>query len=115
MVGTHDAALEFLKRAALYNQTFEGRDMALKHAQKLMTLYTKQLKALNKHRGKGQQKVTVEHLNVQAGGHSIVGNVETDQRGYCQRDGKPAIERSPEVPPSEDTPRTSSSGKNGSR
>jgi hypothetical protein len=40
MVGTHFAALECLRRAALPNQTFEGRDMALKHAQKLMTLYT---------------------------------------------------------------------------
>ncbi len=76
MVGTHQAALECLKRAALPNQTLEGRDVALKHAQKLMTLYTQQLAALNKHRGKGQQKVTVEHVNVQAGGQAIVGHVE---------------------------------------
>ena len=75
MVGTHDAALECLRRAALSNQTFEGRDMALKHAHKLMTLYTQQLATLNKHRGKGQQKVTVEHVNVQAGGQAIVGHV----------------------------------------
>jgi len=75
MVGTHEAALECLRRAALPNQTFEGRDMALKHAHKLMTLYTQQLATLNKHRGKGQQKVTVEHVNVEAGGQAIVGNV----------------------------------------
>ena len=75
MVGTHDAALECLKRAALSNQTLAGRDMALKHAHKLMTLYTQQLATLNKHRGKGQQKVTVEHVNVQAGGQAIVGHV----------------------------------------
>ena len=76
MVGTHNAALECLKRAALPNQTFEGRDMALKHAEKLMTLYTHQLSTLNKHRGKGQQKVTVEHVNVEASGQAIVGSVE---------------------------------------
>ena len=76
MVGTHDAALQCLKRAALSNQTFEGRDMALKHAQKLMTLYAQQLAALDKHRGKGQQKVTVEHVHVEAGGQAIVGNIE---------------------------------------
>ncbi|SMX23638.1 hypothetical protein [Boseongicola aestuarii] len=75
MVGTNDAALECLKRAALPNQTFEGRDMALKHAHKLMTLYAQQLSTLNKHRGKGQQKVTVEHVNVEAGGQAIVGHV----------------------------------------
>jgi hypothetical protein len=76
MVGTHDAALECLRRAALPRLTFAGRDMALKHAHKLMSLYTQQLAALNKHRGKGQQKVTVEHVNVAAGGQAIVGNVE---------------------------------------
>ena len=88
MVGTHDAALECLKRAALSNQTFEGRDMALKHAHKLMTLYTKQLETLNKHRGKGQQRVTVEHVNVQAGGQAIVGNVESGQR----RNAEPSVD-----------------------
>ena len=50
--------------------------MALNHAQKLMALHTKQLAALDKHRGKGQQKVTVEHVNVAAGGQAIVGNVD---------------------------------------
>lgn len=77
MVGTHTAALDCLRRAALANQTFEGRDLALKHATKLMTLYTQQLATLNKHRGKGQQKVTVEYVNVEPGGQAIVGNVET--------------------------------------
>jgi hypothetical protein len=77
MVGTHTAALECLRRVALQGQTFEGRDVNLKHAHKLMTLYTQQLAALNKHRGKGQQKVTVEYVNVEPGGQAIVGNVET--------------------------------------
>ena len=76
MVGTHHAAMECLRRANLANQSFEGRDMALKHATKLMSLYEKQLSALNKSRGKGQQKVTVEHVHVEAGGQAIVGNVE---------------------------------------
>ena len=77
MVGTHDAALECLRRAALPGQSFEGRDVNLKHAHKLMSLYTQQLTTLNKHRGKGQQKVTVEHVNVEPGGQAIVGNVES--------------------------------------
>ena len=77
MVGTHEASLECLRMAAHRNQTFAVRDMALKHAHKLMSLYTQQLAALNKHRGKGQQKVTVEHVNVAPGGQAIVGHVET--------------------------------------
>ena len=98
MVGTHIAALECLRRAALTDQTFAGRDMALKHAHKLMTLYTQQLAALNKHRGKGQQKVTVEHVNVAAGGQAIVGNVETGQSGKVKHHAPPEIEHAPEVP-----------------
>ena len=98
MVGTHFAALECLRRAALTDQTFKSRDMALKHAHKLMTLYTQQVAALNKHRGKGQQKVTVEHVNVAAGGQAIVGNVETGQSGKATRHAPPEIEHAPEVP-----------------
>lgn len=80
MVGTHFAAMECLRRAAISNQSFESRDLNLKHAQKLMALYGKQLETLNKHRGKGQQKVTVEHVHVAPGGQAIVGNVETQTR-----------------------------------
>ena len=39
------------------------------------------LEALNRHRGKGQQKVTVEHVTVNAGGQAIVGAVATPGRG----------------------------------
>ena len=34
------------------------------------------LEGLNRHRGKGQQKVTVEHVHVHAGGQAVVGMVE---------------------------------------
>ncbi len=98
MVGTHDAALECLRRAALPNQTFEGRDMALKHAQKLMTLYTQQLATLNKHRGKGQQKVTVEHVNVEAGGQAIVGNVDARRSDEAEQPSPKMIENNPSIP-----------------
>jgi hypothetical protein len=76
MVGTHQAAMECLRRAMIPNQTFEGRNAALKQAAQLMALYDKQLRTLQKSKGKGQQKVTVEHVHVEAGGQAIVGNVE---------------------------------------
>ena len=98
MVGTHFAALDCLRRAAIPNQTFEGRNLSLSHAQKLMSLYTKQLAALDKHRGKGQQKVTVEHVNVAAGGQAIVGNVEMGQSSKVKHHTPPEIEHAPEVP-----------------
>lgn len=34
------------------------------------------LEALNRHRGKGQQKVAVEHVHVHAGGQAVVGMME---------------------------------------
>jgi hypothetical protein len=76
MVATNNTAMECLRRAALGNQTLEGREMNLKHAAKLMALFSRQVEGLDKHRGKGQQKVTVEHVHVQAGGQAIVGHVE---------------------------------------
>lgn len=75
MLSVHEAAMECFGRAMLPNQTFEGRDMNLKHAEKLSAIYTRQVEALDKHRGKGQQKITVEHVTVQAGGQAIVGDV----------------------------------------
>jgi hypothetical protein len=98
MVGTHEAITACLHRAAIQHQTFLGRDMALKHAAKLMALYLKQVAALDKHRGKGQQKVTVEHVNVAAGGQAIVGNVEPGSRALSSTGNAAPIAHSAEVP-----------------
>ena len=76
MVGTHSAAMECLRRAMIQSQTFEGRDQNLKHATKLLSIYAAQMDALNKNRGKGQQKVTVEHVHVEAGAQATIGNVQ---------------------------------------
>jgi hypothetical protein len=96
MVGAHFAALECLRRAAIPDQSFASRDIALRHAHKLMSLYTQQLAALNKHRGKGQQKVTVEYVNVESGGQAIVGAVETGRAGSLRPVAD--IENGPEMP-----------------
>jgi hypothetical protein len=98
MVGTHEAATECLRRAALQNQTFQGRDLALKHAAKLMALYLKQVAALDKHRGKGQQKVTVEYVHVAAGGQAIVGNVEAGSHVPSSHSKTTPIAHQAEVP-----------------
>jgi hypothetical protein len=98
MVGTHHAALECLRRAAVPEQTFASRDMNLKHATKLMALYAQQVAALDKHRGKGQQKVTVEHVHVAAGGQAIVGNIEAGSRALPSTGNAAAIAHSAEVP-----------------
>src|SRR5262245_60160025 len=61
----------------LAEQTFEGRHESLSQANKLSRSCAVLIEALNRHRGKGQQKVTVEHVTVNAGGQAIVGAVAT--------------------------------------
>jgi hypothetical protein len=75
MIATNEAAMECLRRAALLEQPFAGRESALGFANKLMRTYATLVETLNRHRGKGQQTVRVEHVTVQAGGQVIVGNV----------------------------------------
>ncbi len=80
MVATHSAAMECLRRSMLQKQTSEGRESSLRHAAKLMSIFTKQLETLNRNRGKGQQKITIEHVNVESGGQAMVGHFEADAK-----------------------------------
>ena len=77
LVGLHNAAMECLRRAMLSEQPHPARMENLSHAGKLSRSYAALVEALNRHRGKGQQKVTVEHVHVHEGGQAIVGAVTT--------------------------------------
>jgi len=81
LIAAHNAAMECYRRAMLSEQMFEGRRENLNQANKLSRTYATLLEALNRHRGKGQQKVTVEHVHVHAGGQAVVGMVETPGGG----------------------------------
>jgi hypothetical protein len=82
LIATHNAAMECYRRAMMGEQTFEGRRENLCQATKLSRTYAVLLEALNRHRGKGgQQKVTVEHVHVHAGGQAVVGMLETPGGG----------------------------------
>ena len=56
MIATHNASMECYRRAMIGEQTFEGRRENLSQAGKLSRTYAQLLEALNRHRGKGQQK-----------------------------------------------------------
>jgi hypothetical protein len=81
LIAAHNASMECYRRAMLGEQTFEERRENLAQANKLSRTYATLLDALNRHRGKGQQKVTVEHVHVHAGGQAVVGVVETPGEG----------------------------------
>ncbi len=66
-------------------RTFEGHWENLTQANKLSRSYAVLLDALNRHRGKDQQKVTVEHVHVHSGGQAVVGMVEAPGGGARER------------------------------
>jgi len=86
MIAAHNAAMECYRRAMLSDQSLEGRRENLNQANKLSRTYGLLLESLNRHRGKGQQKVTVEHVHVHQGGQAIVGHV--DRSPESERDWK---------------------------
>jgi hypothetical protein len=62
LIASHNAAMECYRRAMISEQTFEGRRENLTQANKLSRSYAALVEALDRHRGKGQQFVKVEHV-----------------------------------------------------
>jgi hypothetical protein len=75
LIAAHNASMECYRRAMISEQSFEGRRENLSQANKLSRTFATLLDALNRNRGKGQQKVTVEHVHVHSGGQAVVGMV----------------------------------------
>jgi uncharacterized membrane-anchored protein YjiN (DUF445 family) len=81
MVGVHHAALSALERAAFQVKSREDLDAATRVSARLMRLFTEQLEAMAKLKGKsGQQKMTVKHVHVHQGGQVVVGQISTAPR-----------------------------------
>jgi hypothetical protein len=89
MIACHNAAMYTAKMAILTGQTFEGKRANMNYAAKLMALFTAQMEALRKHRTGGQQKVVVEHVNVNQGGQAVVGQVNVGGGGNRQTEERP--------------------------
>ena len=74
MIATHHAALDDFAIAA-QSETMDIRAAALSSATKLTRTYAAQMEALNRYRGKGQQKMTVEHVHINSNIQAIIGNI----------------------------------------
>lgn len=72
LVVLQDQYMTFLRRSADLDQTTEGIDLNINRSTKLMRLYNETLDTLNRYRRKGEQKVTVQHVNVNDGGKAVV-------------------------------------------
>ena len=77
MAATHMLAMAMAGRVANPSNTatFEQVDSHASRLTKLTRTFTMQLDALKRYRTGGEQKVTVQHVNVNEGGQAIVGNV----------------------------------------
>jgi hypothetical protein len=102
LIASHNAAMECYRRAMIGDQTFEARRENLNQANKLSRTYPALTEALDRHRGKGQQRITVEHVNVHAGGQAIVGSVttgsESSQKSKEQTNATREITHEPGTP-----------------
>jgi hypothetical protein len=74
MVATHFAAMSVLRQLK-GSETIPQQDSNGNLATKLLQTFTMKVEALQRYRGKGQQKVTVEHVHVHSRGRAIVGTV----------------------------------------
>lgn len=84
IVSANATGLELARRAWIKDQTFEARTKFLALADRSARTVATLVEALSRHRGKGQQKMTVEHVHVHAGAQAIVGPV-THQGGNVAR------------------------------
>jgi len=101
MVATHFAAMSVLRRLK-GSETIPQQDSNGNLATKLLRTFTMQVEALQRYRGKGQQKVTVEHVHVHSGGRAIVGAVLPGGGGKDKSEelahAPPGITREPGAP-----------------
>jgi hypothetical protein len=96
MAAVHMATMTFARRLN-HVENIPQQDSAERAFTKLARTFTTQMEALKRYRTGGQQKVTVEHVTVQAGGQAIVGSVETGGGVTNKSEGQPrakAISRS---------------------
>ena len=85
MVATHTAIITTLCRQKESEMLLE-RERYGNLAVKLLRTFAAQVEALQRYRGKGQQHIRVEHVDVHAGGQAIVGAVTAGEGGKEKSD-----------------------------
>jgi hypothetical protein len=88
LITAHNAAMDCYRRAAIPEQHAEARRENLAHAGKLSRTFATLLEALNRHRGKGQQRMVVEHVHVHPGGKALVGVVGSPSGDHEKIEGQ---------------------------
>ena len=87
MAAVHMATMTFARRLN-HVENIPQQDSAERAFNKLARTFAAQVEALKRYRTGGEQKVTVEHVNVSAGGQAIVGTVTHGGRGPSEKRGE---------------------------
>lgn len=75
MVAVHNMAMTCARRGMATDQRIEMVDRNINRVTKLMRTFTAQVEALQRYRSKGQQKITVQHVQVNQGGQAVIGDI----------------------------------------
>jgi hypothetical protein len=79
MAAVHMALMRFIQQLPRI-ETLPQQDSAERAINKFARTFAAQMEALKRYHSGGEQKVTVQHVNVGEGGQAIVGNVTQGQR-----------------------------------
>jgi hypothetical protein len=79
MAAVHSATMTFARRLA-HVEDIRQQDSAERAFNKLVRTFASQMEALKRYRSSGEQKVTVQYVNVSDGSQAIVGNVTQSPR-----------------------------------
>ena len=88
MAAIHNATMTFARRLA-HVDNIKQQDSAQNALNKLARTFAAQVAALKNYRSKGEQRVTVEHVHVHAGGQAIVGAVTAGPGGGEKTEDRP--------------------------
>ena len=80
MAAVHMATMTFARRLG-HVENIPQQDSAERAFNKLARTFATQVEALKRYQTGGEQRMTIEHVNVHAGGQAIVGNVSPTPGG----------------------------------
>ena len=87
MAAVHNATMTFARRLAHADNILQ-QDSAERAFNKLARTFAAQVSALKEYRSKGEQKMTIQHVNVGDGGQAVIGTVNSPGRGVDEKTGE---------------------------
>ncbi|MEQ1560410.1 MAG: hypothetical protein ABL933_15925 [Methyloglobulus sp.] len=94
MTAIHNAIMLLNKQLLTVSTTLE-QESAINSLAKLNRTFTAQVEAIKRYRSTNEQKITVQHINVNEGGQAVIGTIE---RGGTQKPEESHVKRLADAP-----------------